>query len=122
VSGASATDELDLIGWDVVAVGRRQAWLFVTFAAPSSERTERTLWIDTTFRVRLATGGETVGVPVSGTGLADLEPLVTAFVEDVVLDKDRLALRFDNGSTLQVENAPEAAESSMWWLSPHAAG
>jgi hypothetical protein len=52
VTGTKEGDErLVLNGSDVLAVGRRQAWLFVTFASPMAERYERTLWIDTDFIV-----------------------------------------------------------------------
>ena len=54
-------EELALEEWDVLAVGRRQAWPFVTFAAPTDEHGERTLWIDTDFAVADASGRDLEG-------------------------------------------------------------
>ena len=113
MSDARASDELELVGWDVLAVVRRQAWLFVTFGSPPPERAERTLWIDTTFRV-----GEAEEVASSEGGLADLEPLVTAYVTNVVPGREDLRVDFDTGTTLQIANEPDARDSGAWWISP----
>lgn len=64
----------DLIGWDVLAVGRRQTHLFVTFGSPEPIRAERTLWIATSFEVQSS------GATKSG-GVGDLEPLVAVTVK-----------------------------------------
>src|SRR5712691_4113071 len=61
----SDEDDLALKGWDVLAVGQRQAWPFVTFAAPTDERSERTLWIDTDFAVVDGAGREVAGTALS---------------------------------------------------------
>jgi hypothetical protein len=87
---SSVDDDLGLRGWDVLAVGQRQAWPFVTFAAPTDERSERTLWIDTDFAVADGAGHELVGTA--------------------------LVIGFDDGSSLAVSNAPNARDSQGWWL------
>jgi hypothetical protein len=98
----------ELVGWDVLNVGRRQAWLFVTFAAPTAERDERTLWIDNAWRI------EPVGSDQAT--LADLEPLVTLYVEEVDVGTEELSIKFDDGRRLVVANAPADRDSQGWWL------
>jgi hypothetical protein len=95
-----------------MAVGRRQAWLFVTFGSPLPERAEPTLWIDTTFRV-----GDEEAAAISHGALTRLEPLVTAYVTDVALDGETLRLEFDTGFTLSVANEADARDSGVWWIS-----
>jgi hypothetical protein len=110
----ASTDQVaELVGCDVLTVGRRQAWLFVSFGAPTAERQERTLWIDNPWRIE--PGGS------DHATLADLEPLVTLYVEEVDLGTEELSIRFDNGRRLVVANAPADRDSDGWWLS-HAAG
>lgn len=106
-------EELALEGWDVLTVGRRQAWPFVTFAAPTDERGERTLWIDTDVAVADGSGRD-----LEGTVLARLEPLVLLIVSDVSFRDDELVIAFDDGSSLKVANAPNARDSDGWWLGP----
>ena len=96
----------------MLTVGRRQAWLFVTFGAPTAERVERTLWIDNPWRVE--PGGSDQAT------LANLEPLVTLYVENVELGTDELSIRFDDGRRLVVANVPTHRDSDGWWLSPEA--
>src|SRR5437016_5426417 len=57
------SEDLALTGWDVLAVGLQQAWPFMTFAAPTDERTERTLWIDTDFSATDEFGSSVAGSP-----------------------------------------------------------
>jgi hypothetical protein len=104
-------DDLALHGWDVLAIGQRQAWPFVTFAAPSDERTERTLWIDTDFSV-----ADDAGRELSGTALARLEPLILTIVREVTAGDDELVIAFNNGLSLSVANAPNAPNSQGWWI------
>jgi hypothetical protein len=105
------TDDLRLEGSDVLVVGQRQAWQFVTFAAPTDARSERTLWIDTDFAVVDAAGEE-----VEGTALARLETLIVLIVREVMVDEGRLVIRFDDGSSLSVSNLPNAPDSQGWWI------
>jgi hypothetical protein len=100
----------DLTGWDALAVGRRQAWLFVTFGAPTTDREERTLWIDNPWRVESLRGADAQGT------LANLEQLVTLYVETVEQGPDELSIRFDDGSRLLVVNEPAHRDSDGWWL------
>jgi hypothetical protein len=101
----------DLTGSDVLAVGRRQAWLFVAFGAPTTDRQERTLWIDNPWRIVSSRGADAEGT------LADLEQLVTLYVENVEQGADELSIGFDNGSRLLVVNEPARRDSDGWWLS-----
>jgi hypothetical protein len=110
-------EALALKGWDVLAVGRRQAWLFVTFGSPSADCDERTIWIDTDF-VLTDPSGEVNGSQnaLVSAPLGALEPLVLRIVEDVAAEAERLALRFDDGSVLSISNVPNARDSQGWWL------
>lgn len=103
--------ELDLIGWDVLAVGRRQTHLFVTFGSPEITRAERRLWIDTDFKVE-GTGAADVG------GVGELEPLVTLIVKTWSTEGGELALTFDDGTRLTISNEPNAPMSDVWYLTP----
>jgi hypothetical protein len=47
----SLVDDVDLVGWDVLEVGVRQAWPFLLLSSPDPERAERCLYIDTDFCV-----------------------------------------------------------------------
>ena len=105
----SDDNDLALHGWDVLAVGQRQAWPFVTFAAPTDERSERTLWLDADFAVADAAGRELAGTP-----LARLEPLVLLIVSEVTPGDDELVIVFDDGSALSVSNTPNAPDSQGW--------
>jgi len=117
MTGHEGADKLALHGWDVLAVGRRQAWLFLTFGSPDTDRTERTIWIDTDFTVTDSNGHSRRGrSDGDGTPLALLEPLATLYVEEVELGEDDLRLRFDDGSTLTVANRPNARDSQGWWV------
>jgi hypothetical protein len=49
--------------------------------------------------------------------LADLEPLVTLYVEEVDLGTEELSIRFDDGRRLIVATAPADRDSEGWWLS-----
>jgi hypothetical protein len=104
----------DLSGCDVLAVGRRQAWLFVTFGAPTADRAERTLWIDNSWRLESSRGAG------GGATLSDLERLVTLYVEAVEQEADELSIRFEDGSRLLVANEPADPDSDGWWVSPKA--
>jgi hypothetical protein len=95
----------------VLAIGRRQAWLFVTFGAPTTDREERTLWIDNPWRIVSSRGADAEGT------LADLEQLVTLYVANVDQGADELSIGFDNGSRLLVVNEPVRRDSDGWWLS-----
>jgi len=108
---SSDEDDLALHGWDVLAVGQRQAWPFVTFTEPTDQRCERTLWIDTDFAVADGAGRE-----LEGTALARLEPLILMSVSDVSAGGDELVIAFDDGSSLTVANAPNAPDSQGWWI------
>jgi hypothetical protein len=110
---ASTDPAADLVGCDVLTVGRRQAWLFVTFASPTTERAERTLWIDNPWRIE--PGGSDQAT------LADLEALVTLYVEEVDLGTEELSIRFGDGRRLVVVTAPADRDSDGWWLTPAAA-
>jgi hypothetical protein len=112
MAGSGETEDLVLAGWDVLAVGLRQAWPFVTFGAPIDERDERTLWIDTDFSVTDESGSKVTGSP-----LTRLERLILLIVRDVALGRDDLVLRFDDGSSLAISNAPNASDSNSWWIS-----
>jgi hypothetical protein len=101
----------NLRGWDVIAVGRRQAWLFVTFAAPSPKRQERTLWIDNPWRID---GDQPSGEPT----LADLERLVALLVEAVEERARELSIRFDDGLLLTIATEPADPDSDGWWFGP----
>jgi hypothetical protein len=105
----TSTDHVpELVGWDVLTVGRRQAWLFVTFGAPTEARDERTLWIDNPWRIEPGGSGQAT--------LADLEPLVTLYVDEVDLGTEELSIRFDDGRRLVIVNAPAERDSDGWWL------
>ncbi len=110
--GAGGAEDLALAGWDVLAVGLRQAWPFVTFAAPTDQRHERTLWIDTDFSVIDHSGRE-----VAGSRLARLEQLILLIVRDVALGPDDLVLRFEDCSVLAISNDANASDSDGWWIS-----
>jgi len=105
----SDDDDLVLHGWDVLAVGQRQAWPFVTFAAPTDERSERTRWLDADFAVTDGAGRELAGTP-----LARLEPLVLLIVSEVTPGDEELVIVFDDGSALSVSNTPNAPDSQGW--------
>ena len=98
----------DLVGSDVLTVGRRQAWLFVTFGAPTAEGEERTLWIDNPWHIE--PGGSDQAT------LADLEPLVSLYVKEVDLGREELSIQFDDGRRLVVTNTPANRDSDGWWL------
>jgi hypothetical protein len=105
----TSTDRVDeLAGRDVLTVGRRQAWLSVAFGVPTEARDERTLWIDSPWRVEPGGSGQAT--------LADLEPLVTLHVDEVDLGTEELSIRFDDGRRLVVVNAPAEGDSDGWWL------
>ena len=105
---ASKDQATELVGCDVLAVGRRQGWLFVTFASPTPARDERTLWIDNPWRVEPNGSGQ--------AALADLEPLVTLYVEKVDVGTEELSIRFDDGHRLVVVTPPADRDSEGWWL------
>jgi hypothetical protein len=107
---SSAENVQDLVGSDVLAVGRRQASLFITFADATRDRVERTLWIDTAFRI-----GEVELSPLINA-LAQLELLVTAHVTEARVDDDGLHLRFDIAPAVEVSNEADHPESGVWWL------
>ena len=101
----------DLVGWDVLAVGRRQAWLFVTFAAPTPDRQEQTLWIDNPWRVEpRRVAGE--------AGLAELDRLVLLFVRSIAQRAGELTIEFEDGPKLSVTSEPADRDSDGWWFGP----
>jgi hypothetical protein len=104
-------DLLELAGYDVLEVGVRQAWPFITFGAPTSERTERRLFIDADFSL-----SDAAGAAIGGTVLARLEPLVLRIVVEVRLAETALTLRFDDGAELKVSNVatPETIGPPFW--------
>lgn len=104
-------DDLSIVGWDVVAVGQRQSWPFITFAAPTEARSERTLWIDTDFTATDSAGGNAAGTP-----LARLEPFVALIVRGLALRDDALLIEFDDSSSLSVSNTPNDPSSQGWWM------
>jgi len=104
----TSTAVAELVGWDVLAVGRRQAWLFVTFGAPDAERQERTLWIDNPWRVEPVVSDHAT--------LANLEPLVMLVVQAVDVGTEELSIKFDDGRRLVVASAPADQDSEGWWL------
>ena len=112
MTSSAGGNDLTLRGWDVLVVGQRQAWPFVTFAAPTDERRERTLWIDTDFAVADASGEFT------GTALSRLEPLILLIVREVTAGNDKLVIEFDDGAYLTVSNVPNAPDSQGWWIGP----
>lgn len=105
-------DLLDLVGWDVLEVGLRQAWPFITFGAPTPEREERRLFIDADFSMTAASGES-----VEGTALVRLEPLTLRIVEEIQLAAELLTLRFDDGVVLTVSSlANPDTVGPPWWI------
>ena len=101
-----------LVGWDIVEVGLRQAWPFVTFCSPGG-RTERRLFIDTDFVVRSAGQSE----PTGTTPLARLEPLVMLGVTRVEVSADQLKVCLDDGTRLEISNHDNAETThAPWWF------
>jgi hypothetical protein len=104
-------DGLNLVGWDVLEVGLRQAWPFVTLASPG-EREERRLFIDTDFVVTGSGRGE-----IRGSALTRLEPLVALLVRDVRRGSTGLSFSFDDGTSLTIADEPNAeTNGDIWWL------
>jgi hypothetical protein len=82
----------------------------LAFGAPTDDRAERTLWIDTNFRVSTRDGTEAEAAP-----LARLEPLVALIVREPRADRDELVLAFDDGTRLTASPEPG---SDGWWMTP----
>jgi hypothetical protein len=95
-------DVLQLVGDDVLEVGVRQGWPFLTFGLATPERTEHRLFIDPGFSV--ADGD---GKPLGASGLDGLEPLVGHILAEARVGENEATLQFDNGLTLRVGGFPD---------------
>jgi hypothetical protein len=108
----SLVDGVDLVGWDVLEVGRRQAWPFLCLGSPEPERAERRLFIDTDFCVAAPSGAQ-----IEGSALTRLDRLVLLLVTDVRVGGAGLYLRFDDGAELRISGEANATTThDVWWL------
>lgn len=102
--GASMIDRDDLtelVSHDVLEVGVRQAWPFITFGAPTPERKEHRLFLDPEFSLVDADG-----TPIDGSALSRLEGLLRQVLVEVRLERRVARLRFDNRVVLAVSDLP----------------
>lgn len=105
-----------LDGWFVVEAGRRQAWPFLTLAAPEAG-TEVRLYIDATFSVDPGWDA----VRQDDDALVALDSLNGLTIVSSRSGDD--GLRVDLGAaTLQVQPRPnELTTHAVWWTGPGAA-
>ncbi len=105
-------DGVNLVGWDVLEVGIRQAWPFLTLGSPLPKRGERRLYIDTAFRV-----GDSADMVSGAAALSQLGHLCLLTITNVSSLNDGLTITFDNGITLQISGEPSAwTTHDCWWL------